>query len=263
VTEPKVVITGTGRAGTTLLVELLTELGLDTGLHEGKLSFFGHRVRAGLECRIDEPGAPTVVKDITLGFRIREVLEAGEVPIRHAIIPTRRLDVATASRIRAADYGRRPFRRGGLTGTLRAAEQEEVLRRIQSDLFAALEDFGVPYTVLEFPRFATDAHYTHHALAPLVPGASVDDVAQALERVVQLDLIHEAPLSRGERWRMRITSLWMNVVRLPVGRLVQRLDPRGSEARLKARVAESRRRDAEARQRELALRAERPGESPR
>ena len=31
VPEPKIVITGTGRAGTTLLVSVLTHLGLDTG----------------------------------------------------------------------------------------------------------------------------------------------------------------------------------------------------------------------------------------
>ena len=31
VPEPKVIITGTGRAGTTLLVQVLTDLGLDTG----------------------------------------------------------------------------------------------------------------------------------------------------------------------------------------------------------------------------------------
>ena len=39
-------------------------------------------------------------------FRMREVLEAGDVEIEHAIIPTRRLDIAAASRIRAAEYGR-------------------------------------------------------------------------------------------------------------------------------------------------------------
>ena len=35
-------------------------------------------VRAGLECRVDDPDAPTVVKDMTLGFRMRQILEAGE-----------------------------------------------------------------------------------------------------------------------------------------------------------------------------------------
>jgi hypothetical protein len=263
VAEPKIVITGIGRAGTTLLVELLTELGMDTGLREGKLSFFGYEVRAGYECRVDHPDAPTVVKDITLGFRIHEVLASGTVAIRHAIIPTRRLDVATASRIRASEYGMRPFRRGGLTGTLRATQQAQVLARIQADVFAALEEFGIPYTVLEFPRFATDAQYTHDALSPVLPDASVDDVRQALERVVRPELIHESPLSWHERLRTWRSTLWMVVVRFPIAAVRRRLDPEGTEERIRAAVAESRRRDAELRERDLAARAEQSRGGPR
>jgi hypothetical protein len=109
--DAKIVITGTGRSGTTLLVELLDELGLDTGLAAGKLSRYGARVRAGLESRVDDPDAPTVVKDMTLGFRLRELLEVGEVRIRHAILPDRRLEIATASLIRAGAVRRPPLRR--------------------------------------------------------------------------------------------------------------------------------------------------------
>ena len=48
--DPKIVITGTGRAGTTLLVRILDALGLDTGIESGKLSPYMPGVRAGLEC---------------------------------------------------------------------------------------------------------------------------------------------------------------------------------------------------------------------
>ena len=51
-TEPvhKVIITGTGRAGTTFLVQLLTEMGLDTGYTRASLArdYFEH-CSAGLE----------------------------------------------------------------------------------------------------------------------------------------------------------------------------------------------------------------------
>src|SRR5262245_23189074 len=161
------------------------------------------RVRAGLECRVDDPDAPTVVKDLTLGFRMRQILEEGEVSIAHVVIPTRRLDVAVASRVRAADYGRLPFRRGALTGTLHATEQAQVLVQMEDEIVEALTEFEVPYTVLEFPRFATDAAYTHDKLAAVAPGASVDDVQSALDRCVRPEMIHEVPLSTTERWRMR------------------------------------------------------------
>jgi hypothetical protein len=243
--EAKIVITGTGRAGTTVLVRILDALGLDTGIDSGKLLPYMPRVRAGLECRVDDPDAPTVVKDMTLGFRMREILEAGEVPIAHVLIPTRRLDIAVASRVRAADYGRRPFRRGALTGTLHATEQEQVLVRMRDEIVEALNEYGVPYTTLEFPRFATDAAYAQEKLAPVVPGASLADFETALERCVRPELIHEAPLSAKERWRMRATAAWMRLVRYPVANIRRRINPEAAEARLRASYRAARQQDAQ------------------
>lgn len=256
--EPKIVITGTGRAGTTLLVQVLDDLGLDTGLAEGKLSPYGPSVRAGLESRLDDPDAPTVVKDMTLGFRLRELLDGGEVQIRHVIIPDRRLDVAAASRIRAAGYGRLPFRRGALTGTLRATEQRRILETMRAEILTVLDEFGIPYTVLEFPRFATDAAYTHASLAAVLPDASVAEVQAALDRCVRPEMIHEAPLSKREQWRTRATTAWMVLYRYPVARVRERIDPEGQKAKMRASVAESNRREAE-----LAEAERRAGRLPR
>jgi hypothetical protein len=244
--EPKIVITGTGRAGTTLLVRLLDELGLDTGLHEGKLTPYGANVRAGLESRVDDPDAPTVVKDLTLGFRLRPLLESGDVAIRHVLIPTRRIEVAAASRVRAAGYGRLPFGRGALIGTMRATEQRKVLETIRAEIPAILDEFGIPYTVIEFPRFATDAAYAHAQLRAVAPDASADDVAAALGRCVDPTMIHETPLSGREAWRTRFTTVWMITVRYPVGRVRRWIDPEGSQARLRASVAAAQRKAAEA-----------------
>jgi len=238
------VITGTGRAGTTLLVRVFRELGLDTGLDEGKLTPYAPTVRAGLECRVDDPDAPMVVKDMTLGFRMRAVLESGAVRIGHVVIPTRQPDIAAASRIRAAGYGRLPFRRGALTGTMRATEQEQVLVRMRAEIVGALTDFGIPYTDIEFPRFATDAAYTHGRLGFLVPGATLDDFDATLERCVRPEMIHESALTGREVWRTRLTTVWMRVVRFPIARVRQRFDPEGQKAKLRSSVAEARRREA-------------------
>ena len=249
---PKIVITGTGRAGTTLLVRLLDELGLDTGLAAGQLTPYGPSVRAGLECRVDDPDGPTVVKDMTLGFRMRAVLEGGEVRIAHVLLPTRRLDIAAASRVRAAGYGRLPFRRGALTGTMRPSEQERVLEGMRAEILGALAEFEVPYTELEFPRFARDAPYTHQALGFLVPWATLEDVQVALASVVRPELIHESPLSGRERWRTRVTAAWMRLVRYPIARVRRRLNPAASEARLRASVIAAQRREVEVAEQERA-----------
>lgn len=250
--ESKIVITGTGRAGTTVLVRILDALGLDTGLESGKLLPYMPGVRAGLECRVDDPDAPTVVKDMTLGFRIRRILEQGDVSIAHVLIPTRRLDIAVASRVRAAEYGRQPFRRGALTGTLHATEQEQVLARMQDEITDALTEFKVPYTLLEFPRFAQEAAYTREKLAVVAPDASVDDVQSALDCCVRPELIHEAPLSAKEWWRMHATAMWMRLWRYPVANIRRRINPEASEARLRASYLAARQRDEELAQAERA-----------
>jgi hypothetical protein len=253
--EPKIVITGTGRAGTTLLVQILTELGLDTGFDEGRLTPILYRARAGLECRVDDPDAPTFVKDMTLGFRMREILESGDHPIRHVILPTRELDVAVASRVRTADYGRRPFGKGALTGTLHATRQKRVLQRMRNEIIGALDEFGIPYTTLEFPRFATDAAYTYEALSRFAPDATLADFEAALGKHVRADLIHETSLSSRERWRTRATTAWMTVVRYPIAAVRRRIDPEGTEERIRASVKAARARDEAAAQRELEARS--------
>jgi hypothetical protein len=243
VAEPKIVITGTGRAGTTLLVQILDELGLDTGLAEGKLSVYGPTARAGFESRLDDPDAPTVVKDMTLGFRFREVLDHCDVAIGHVLLPDRRLDIAAASRIRAAGYGSRPFRRGALTGTLLATEQEAVLAGMREEIVTVLEERRIPHTILEFPRFATDAVYTHERLRRVVPDASLADVERALRECVRPDMIHERPLSWVERCRVRAITTWMVVYRYPVARLRARINPERQRAKMQASVADWNRRE--------------------
>jgi hypothetical protein len=242
---PKIVITGTGRAGSTLLVQVLDELGLDTGLRDGKLSPYIESTRAGLECRIDDPNAPRVVKSMLDAFRMREILEAGDVEIEHVILPTRRLDIAAASRVRAAEYGRMPFRRGALTGTMRATDQQRVLETMQAEMLRALDDFRVPYTVLDFPRFATDPDYTYDTLAFLLPDSTPEMWRAAIERHVRLEMIHETPLTRDEVRRTRRMTAWMVYVRFPIARVRRRLNPEASKARLRAAVVAEHRRRAD------------------
>ena len=72
----KVIITGTGRAGTTFLVRLLTELGLDTGYTRRNWSrdYFTH-CDAGLEHDLAGPDAPYIVKN------------PANLPVGHASAP--------------------------------------------------------------------------------------------------------------------------------------------------------------------------------
>jgi hypothetical protein len=233
VSEPRIVISGTGRAGTTVLVQILDELGLDTGLRSGKLTPFEEQARAGLEFRVDYPDAPPVVKDVTFAFRARDVLALDHVHIDHVIIPTRRLDVAAASRVRAAEYGKVPFKRGALAGTMRATDQARALAEVNADFIAALREHHIAYTTIEFPRFTKDPKYFHDTLSFLFPDRSVADVRRALKAVVRPELIHQRPLSRRERWLTRLYTLWSVTIGVPWAKYRAWRDPAKADERLR------------------------------
>src|SRR5688572_28074547 len=91
-----IIISGTGRAGTTFLLQLLTELGLDTGFPKGQV--LDTNSRAGMELDIRDSHAPYVIKSPWLCDYLDDVLQGGEIIVYHAIIPVRDLYAAAQSR---------------------------------------------------------------------------------------------------------------------------------------------------------------------
>lgn len=185
----QVIITGTGRAGTTFLVQLLTELGQDTGFRPGEWGDGYHEhCRAGLEHDLAAPDAPYILKNPALCDSLGEILARGELVIDHALVPVRDLAEAAQSRIRVGGDGKTP---GGLTGTANEAEQQHVLAERFHRLVHTLAAHRIPVTFLEFPRFARDAGYTFAALRPLLPDTTWPQFAAAFARVARPELIHQ------------------------------------------------------------------------
>ena len=94
----RIYISGTGRAGTTFLVQLLSHLGLDTGLRsEDQSRRYSPIARAGLEVDIFDPAGPTIVESPFLCDQVDEVVASG-IRIAHVVIPVRDFSAAAASR---------------------------------------------------------------------------------------------------------------------------------------------------------------------
>lgn len=197
-TDGKVLITGTGRAGTTLLVAILTDLELDTGYRPGVQA---NMSSGGLEHNIERPGTPRIVKSPGLSTRLARLLDEGTVAVDHVIVPIRDLDVAAASRVRVAGYGRHLGVRGGFTGTRRASRQGDVLARMLYELVHTIAEYDLPHTLLAFPRFARDPEYTYRKLGFLAPHLGLDEWKAAIEGRARPEQINEAPLARSERLR--------------------------------------------------------------
>ena len=200
----KVIITGTGRAGTTFLVQLLTALGLETGfkdLHEGVYE----NCNAGMERDLIDPASPYIVKNPSLCDNLAQILQPGEFIIDHAFIPVRNLEAATQSRIqvftRAKPKGRclrlllkvskHKAVPGGLIDTDNPDEQQDILTRKLYNLIDTITTYDIPHTFLHFPRIIKDEQYLYKKLTPILGGIDYSGFLKAYYYIAKPELVHD------------------------------------------------------------------------
>jgi hypothetical protein len=148
-------ITGTGRAGTSALMQLLVHLKLPTGWSKADVSeVLNNSCIAGLEHTIDFQFTEDIkiFKHIDIWKKIRHLKNLDNV-----IIPIRNLEDSAKSRARVGKGVN-----GGLTvknGVTDIAGQIALNTNIIYELMYTLCDLDIPFTFIMFPKFATDADY--------------------------------------------------------------------------------------------------------
>lgn len=188
-------IAGTGRAGTTFLVEYLAECGLDTHLAHSRDSGYDEDANAGLEdLLLNNPGAPYVVKSPWLYEYAERLLADPQTVVDAVIIPMRSIVEAATSRtvneLRARygstvvhddckqweSWGTTP---GGVTYSLNPIDQARLLALGFHELLHTLVKHNVPVVLLDFPRFIGDPNYLYEALRSTL-GCRLDRTAALL-----------------------------------------------------------------------------------
>lgn len=169
-TKKHIIITGIGRSGTTFLVKLFTELGMDTGFNPKNYPIFDN-CNAGLEIPLNRENAPYIVKDPRLCDYLPDVIKMGKI-IEHAFIPIRQLEHAAQSRISVQQRSlhlleTRKNIPGGLWDAASAEIQQQILAEKFYRLVQNLTSFNIPTTFLAFPRFANDVGYLFEKLNPV------------------------------------------------------------------------------------------------
>jgi hypothetical protein len=191
-----VLITGVGRSGTSFLVQLLTELGFDTGYTPSHLPLHPE-CRAGLEHDIREEDAPYVVKNPWFCDYAEEVLRRPEIELEHVFIPVRNLNAAAESRRaveRSVCTGSRVTVKsvpGGLWHTKIADEQEDVLALQLYRLMHALSAAQVNITLLHHPRLVHDSRYLQTKLKPMLGASQIREFDRAFQKVRNPAWIHQ------------------------------------------------------------------------
>lgn len=188
------IISGTGRAGTTFLMQLFTELGLDTGYADSG-SDIAPNCNAGMERDLRDPRAPYIVKSPWLCDFLDDVLKEGNVVIDHAIIPMRDLYAAAESRRRVTESSdARQFDGivpGGIWHTDDPDAQEDVLAHEFYKLLFALAKHDVPTTMLYFPRFIHEPEYLFRKIGFALGRTRYGSFLKAFRKVCRPELVHE------------------------------------------------------------------------
>jgi hypothetical protein len=202
-----VVITGTGRSGTSFLVELLTHLGFETGFSSDDIeSKKFKQARAGLEHDIRRKECPFIVKSPQFCDYAEEVIYRDDIVIEHIFIPVRDLHAAAESRRRVArNYDPSlPFVRrfkhmlkirkfpGGLwhTRSRKQGRQEEVLLKLIYKLMLVISDTNLPVTFMRYPRIVKDCPYLFEKLKPILQNITYKSFCEVFNRTVRPELVH-------------------------------------------------------------------------
>lgn len=201
-----VVITGTGRAGTTFLVELLTRCGLDTGFSVSDLTAGKDSVaRAGLEHDVRDSAAPYIIKSPWFCDYADEVLQREDIIVEHILVPIRDLRAAAESRryvqqLQLSQLGllsrllmrvRSQPLAGGLWHTQNGVHQEGVLLGQLYKLMYAASSKSVPLTLMQYPRIVEDSIFLYEKIEALLSRMSYAEFHSIHRETARVDLVSQ------------------------------------------------------------------------
>ena len=168
-----ILITGTGRCGTTFLVALFTLLGMETGFTRETLKENIHdKTKGGLE---EQPRKYKIVKNPAFIFMMEQyILQTKQVP-KLVIIPVRHFTEATESRYKnTKEQGllNDPMPEtitsskgaGGLWNANTKEEQILFYNKCMAEYIQIMTRYGIPTKFIDFHHMTTNPRYLFKSL---------------------------------------------------------------------------------------------------
>lgn len=194
--EDKILITGTGRTGTTVLVKLLSLLGLETGYHtldETEIEkYIYQQSNGGLEGwypLIDEVGkTPLICKSPDFYNRIPELSQ--KYNIKKVFVPMRDLKLTAYSRARHG--GGVP---GGLWNAVDVQEQMIHNTNVVYQIVMDCTQYDISLSFIDFDRLTSNKEYAYDVYKSFCE-VSLDDIqdftsfASIYDKVINPDKIN-------------------------------------------------------------------------
>lgn len=188
--QKHVIITGPGRSGTTMLMELLTHLDLDTGYDKKDVLDQKDKIsRAGLERMNIFFGSPYIIKNPNFVNIMHPILRDSRIKIDRLFMPIRDLEEAAESRRVAENLGAPT---GGLiaTDSMKKGDQENVLSTQFWSLIEISSQYQVPITFINYPLMTQDSEYLYNKLKPILEDITLEKFNRVFKKVVQPILVN-------------------------------------------------------------------------
>ncbi|HEF4780142.1 TPA: hypothetical protein SAP37_005276 [Burkholderia multivorans] len=210
------IVAGTGRAGTSFLVQFLTACQLETHLSRNPGSKLDEHANAGLEDVLAVDGDfPYVVKSPWLYEFIDDLLGRDDIKIDAVIMPMRDIVEAASSRITVELRGRLgavgaheeyttwetwASTPGGVVYSLNPLDQARILAMGFHRVVHALVRKNIPIIFLDFPRLIEDGEYLYERLRPIIGHmVSPATAMRAHRETAKPDLVRIAAEISGEK----------------------------------------------------------------
>ena len=157
----KILITGTGRCGTTFLIKLFSFLGFNTGYNKDRYrSSISPNCNSGMERRYNENYY--ILKNPLFMANIETIIKDPSIKIKSVIIPIRDLKTAAKSRVR---HGRQ---RGGLWNANDELSQINFFKNILTNYIFIATKYDINTIFIDFDKMINDKKYLflklHHIL---------------------------------------------------------------------------------------------------
>ena len=209
-----IIVAGTGRAGTSFLMALLTELGYDTGF-DTWIRGWDHKVRAGeewgypwafkinklyeLEWNWPKTNTnmaattfiPRVVKSPRFAFQLHKLLEKNQIKVDYAIVPFRKVKHVAASYLKAGLEWESPGREQFFK-KMPPQRRKELFWYIQLGyMLETFVEYEIPHVFIRFPKMVEDGEYLFNKLILPFPDLDRDKFFTVYNKLADINLVNE------------------------------------------------------------------------
>jgi hypothetical protein len=163
----KILITGTGRSGTTFLIKLFSFLNFDTGY--GLENYKSH-IRDNCNSGMERPYTDNhyILKSPDFMKNIEDLVKDDKIIIKNVIIPVRDLKISSKSRVRHGNNA------GGLWNANDELSQISFYQKIISNYIFISTKYDLKTIFIDFDRMIDDPKYLFNKLKDILDEKDID-----------------------------------------------------------------------------------------